>query len=85
MPECVVFDSGYSRLENLKRVRDFGWVWLTRQKANRVVNPDRHGLCPVTRVETDAHGPVVHLRSCLQSHEDRRLCPSGGQSDGVSQ
>ncbi|MCB1793883.1 MAG: transposase [Candidatus Competibacteraceae bacterium] len=28
MPECVVFDSGYSRLENLKRVRDFGWVWL---------------------------------------------------------
>lgn len=62
MPECVVFDSGYSRLENLKRVRDFGWVWLTRLKTNRVVNPDRHGLCPVTRVETDAHGPVVHLK-----------------------
>ncbi len=62
MPECVVFDSGYSRLENLKRVRDFGWVWLTRLKANRVVNPDRRGLCPVTRVETDAHGTVVHLK-----------------------
>ena len=29
MPECVVFDSGYSSLDNLKPVRDFGWVWLT--------------------------------------------------------
>ena len=35
----------------------FRVVWLTRLKANRVVNPDRRGLCPVTRVETDAHGP----------------------------
>ena len=25
MPECVVFDSWYSSLENLKWVRDFGW------------------------------------------------------------
>ena len=39
-----------SSLENLKWVRDFGWVWLTRLKANRVVNPDRRIFCPVTRV-----------------------------------
>ena len=44
LPECVVFDSWYSSLENLKQVRDFGWVWLTRLKANRLVNPDRTGL-----------------------------------------
>lgn len=27
-PECVVFDSWYSELENLKRVRTLGWIWL---------------------------------------------------------
>ena len=43
MPEYVVFDSGYSSLDNLKPVRDFGWVWLTRLKAHRLVNPDRTG------------------------------------------
>ena len=77
MPECVVFDSGYSRLENLKRVRDFGWVWLTRQKANRVVNPDRHGLCPVTRVETDAHGTVVHLKGYRLIRLFKIVAPDG--------
>ena len=61
-PECVVFESGYSSLENLKQVRNFGWVWLTQLKTNRLVNPDRTGLCPVARVETDAQGAIVHLK-----------------------
>ena len=61
-PECVVFDSWYSSLENLKKIRDLGWVWLTRLKANRLVNPDRSGLRPVARVDTDAQGTVVHLK-----------------------
>jgi hypothetical protein len=47
--ECVVFDSWYSRLENLKLVSGFGWVWLTRLKANRLVNPERQGLRPSLR------------------------------------
>lgn len=61
-PECVVFDSGYSRLANLKQIRDWGWVWLTRLKANRSVNPDRTGLRPVARVDADARGRIVHLK-----------------------
>ncbi len=61
IPECVVFDSGYSSLENLKQVRDFGWVWLTRLKAHRLVNPDRAGL-RVVYVETEAQGALVHLK-----------------------
>lgn len=61
-PECVVFDSWYSGLENLKRIRTLGWTWLTRLKANRQVNPDRSGLRPVAQVVTDAHGTVVHLK-----------------------
>ncbi|HRY16298.1 MAG TPA: transposase [Candidatus Competibacteraceae bacterium] len=61
-PACVVFDSGYGSLENLKQIRTLGWVWLTRLKANRLVNPDRSGLRPVARVDTHAHGTVVHLK-----------------------
>ena len=61
-PECAVFDSWYGSLENLKLIRGFGWVWLTRLKANRSVNPDRSGSRPVARVDTDAHGAIVHLK-----------------------
>jgi len=62
VPERVVFDSGYSSLENLKRIRSVGWAWLTRLKANRRVNPDRTGLRPVARIEPDARGVIVHLK-----------------------
>jgi hypothetical protein len=31
-PQCVLFDSWYSSLENLKAVRACGWEWLTRIK-----------------------------------------------------
>ena len=60
-PACVVFDSWYSGLENLKLVRSFGWVWLTRLKSNRKVNPDREGLRAVDEVEVGAAGRVVWL------------------------
>src|SRR4051794_21124092 len=42
-PECVAFDSWYASLTNLKRVRDYQWIWLTRFKSNRLVNPDDTG------------------------------------------
>ncbi len=61
-PACVVFDSWYSSLENLKTIRDFGWKWLTRLKSNRLVNPDRTGLQAVSLIETDERGCVVHLK-----------------------
>lgn len=61
-PACVVFDSWYSSLENLKTIRDFGWQWLTRLKSNRLVNPDRTGLRAVSLIETDERGTLVHLK-----------------------
>lgn len=61
-PECVVFDSWYSSLENLKLVSGFDWVWLTRLKANRLVNPERQGLRPVAEVSTPTEGRLVHLK-----------------------
>jgi len=60
-PQCVVFDSWYSGLENLKLIRSFDWIWLTRLKSNRRVNPDREGLRPVSEVEIGASGRVVWL------------------------
>jgi putative transposase len=60
-PACVAFDSWYSGLENLKLIRSFGWVWLTRLKSNRKVNSDREGLRAVSEVEVGAGGRVVWL------------------------
>src|SRR5205823_3690785 len=60
-PACVVFDSWYSGLENLKLIRSFGWIWLTRLKSNRKVNPDWTGLRAVSEVEIGAAGRVVWL------------------------
>lgn len=62
VPECVIFDSGHSSLENLKQIRAWGWTWLTRLKANRLVHPDGAGLRPVAQLEPAPHGEIVHLK-----------------------
>jgi putative transposase len=62
MPRCVLFDSWYASLDNLKLVRDLGWRWLTQLKSNRLVNPDGTGLRPLPQVELSATGTVVHLK-----------------------
>ncbi len=61
-PACVSFDSWYSSLENLKIIRDYGWMWLTRFKSNRLVNPDDTGNRPVSEVEIACQGTIVHLK-----------------------
>jgi putative transposase len=60
-PACVVFDSWYSGLPNLKLIRSFDWLWLTRLKSNRKVNPDRTGLRAVSTIEIGERGRVVWL------------------------
>src|SRR5204862_4397161 len=49
-PRCIAFDSWYASLPNLKKIRAFQWIWLTRLKANRLVNPDRQGLVAINQV-----------------------------------
>jgi DDE family transposase len=61
-PRCVVFDSWYSGIDNLKLIRSFGWIWLTRLKENRQVNADRRGNRAVREVEIADTGTVVHLK-----------------------
>lgn len=61
-PKCVVFDGWYSSLGNLKFIRESGWIWLTRLKRNRHVNPDNSGNRPLQEVEISATGTTVHLK-----------------------
>src|SRR5262249_47549566 len=42
-PECVLFDSWYASIANLRLIRDLDWRWLTQLRNNRLVNPDRTG------------------------------------------
>jgi hypothetical protein len=76
-PRGVVFDGWYASLENLKAVRDSGWVWLTRLKSNRLVNPDRQGLRPVGQVPIAASGTVVHLQGYGLVKVFRIVAPDG--------
>ena len=61
-PHAVLFDSWYSGLENLKRVRAHGWTFLTQLKVNRLVDLDRMGYRAVGVLPIDAAGTIVHLK-----------------------
>ncbi len=61
-PACVVFDSWYASLDNLKAIRGYGWQWLTRLKSNRLVNPDGTGNRPLAECSISATGTPVDLQ-----------------------
>lgn len=61
-PECVLFDSWYASLTNLKLIRRLEWRWLTRLEHNRHVNPDRTGNRPLNQVDLAEEGTIVHLK-----------------------
>ncbi len=61
-PQCVVFDSWYSSLDNLKLIRRHQWTWLTRFKRNRHINSDGTGNRSLSEVEIAATGTIVHLK-----------------------
>ncbi len=61
-PASVLFDGWYASLENLKRVRDHGWRWLTRLKSNRQVTPEDRHKRTLQEVAISAAGTVVHLQ-----------------------
>jgi len=61
-PRCVLFDSWYASLDNLKQVRALGWTFLCPLKANRLVNRDGATNRPLEHWSIDAAGTVVHLQ-----------------------
>jgi putative transposase len=60
-PRCVAFDGWYSSLDNLKLIRNCGWVWLTRLKSNRLVNRERQGTRALSGTVIAATGTEVWL------------------------
>lgn len=62
VPQCVLFDSWYASLENLKVIRHYGWRWLTRLKRNRQVNPDGTGTRALEQCAIAEYGSEVHLQ-----------------------
>jgi Transposase DDE domain len=62
-PRCVVFDSWYSGNPNLKLINSMDWIWLTRLKENRLVNPDRSGNRAVKDAKISESGSIVHLKA----------------------
>ena len=77
-PRCVLFDSWYSSLKNLKRLREYGWHWLTRLKGNRLVNPDDTGNVQVSSLEIPPQGRTVHLKGYGFIRVFRTVAPNGG-------
>ena len=60
-PKAVLFDSWYSSLDNLKSVREHGWIFLTQLKMNRKVDLNRQGYQAVADVLIEPTGTIVHL------------------------
>jgi putative transposase len=61
-PRCILFDGWYASLENLKQVRDFGWIWLTRLKGNRQVTPTDGKKRALDEVGLGGAGTTLHLQ-----------------------
>lgn len=57
-PEAIVVDAWYSSLDNLKAIRDLGWMWVAGLKKNRKVNRNEM----LEKLEIPEEGLKVHLR-----------------------
>jgi hypothetical protein len=77
----VVFDSWYSSLDNLKLIRDYDWIWLTRLKRNRHVNPDNTGNRPLHEVAVAATVTVVHLKGYDFDKVFKIVTPDGAERE----
>jgi putative transposase len=76
-PSLVAFDSWYSSLENLKRVRGYGWEWLTRLKSNRQVSVQAGQPQAVSTLDIPSSGLTVHLRGYGMVKVFRTVDPHG--------
>ena len=76
-PRAVLFDGWYASVENLKRVRDFGWTFVTRFKANRKVRIDHGDVTALERQPIPAAGAVVWLPGYGEVRVFRVVAPDG--------
>ncbi len=61
-PSLVAFDGWYSSLDNLKRIREYAWEWLTRLKSNRKVSQTPGQQLSISDIaDIPPDGCVLHL------------------------
>jgi putative transposase len=84
-PKYVLCGSWCARLENLKQVRDQGWLWLTRLRGDRVVSPADRRARPLDEVAGESGaGTVLHLRGSGMVWGFRIDAPDGATAWGVT-
>lgn len=77
-PQCVVFDSWYASLPNLKAIRGRGWRWLTQLRSNRRVSMAAGaGNRAISVQPISATGTVVHLEGYGMVRVFRIVTPQG--------
>ena len=77
-PRYVLFDGWYTGLENLKLVRSFGWLFLGRLKAGRLVRVNRGPPTRLDALPIAEAGTVVWLPGYGLLKVFRTAAPDGG-------
>jgi putative transposase len=76
-PRCVLFDSWYASVDNLKRVRRLGWTFLTRLKSNRKVRLNHGPAAAIDQQAIAANGTAVWLPEYGEVRVFRVVAPDG--------
>lgn len=76
-PRLVLFDSWYASVDNLKKVRGYGWRFLTRLKSNRKVRLNRGVATAVSELPIAAEGTEVWLPEFGLVKVFRIVAPNG--------
>jgi hypothetical protein len=76
-PRAVLFDGWYASVDNLKRVRGYGWVFVTRLKGNRQVRIDHGEAAALESQPITAAGTVVWLPGYGEVKVFRVVAPDG--------
>jgi len=76
-PSAVLFDGWYASAENLKKVRGFGWIFVTRFEGNRHVRIDHGEAMALEKQPVAATGTVVWLPGYGEVKVFRVVAPDG--------
>ena len=83
-PKAVLFDGWYASIDNLKRVRRLGWVFVTRFEGHRLVRIDHGSPLPLSAQPVAAAGTVVWLPGFGSARVFRVVATNGDTTHGAT-
>jgi len=83
-PKAVLFDGWYASVENLKRVRAFGWVFVTRSPSNRKVRIDHGPAVAVSDQSIASSGTEAWRPEFGLARVFRVFAPNGDTTHGAT-